>query len=94
MGASHIGSSLGGWGSLLTINSRQPLRPRTRVNKGRKKVDGYVSVGMYHANCQQVSPRSFAALRIRSQRVAASAVHIRRRGAVPRARPLRRTRGG
>jgi hypothetical protein len=76
MGASHIGTSLGAWGSLLTINSRQPLRPRTRVNMGRKKVDGYVPVGMHHANCQQVSSRIFAALRIRLQRVAASAVHI------------------
>ena len=76
MGASHIGTLLGAWISLLTINSRQPLRPRTRVNKGRKNVDGYVPVGMYHANCQQVSARIFAALGIRPQRVAACAVHI------------------
>ena len=65
MGTSHIGTSLGAWGSLLTINSRQPLR-----------VDGYDPVGMHHANCEQVSARIFAALGIRPKRVAASAVHI------------------
>jgi hypothetical protein len=76
MGASYIGSSLGAWGSWLTLNSSQPLRPRTQVNKGRKKVDGYVPVSLHHANCQQVSPRSFAALGIRSQRVVAFAAHV------------------
>jgi hypothetical protein len=54
MGASQIGISLGAWGSLLTINSRQPLR-----------VDGYDPVGMHHPNCQQVSARIFAVLGIR-----------------------------
>jgi hypothetical protein len=38
MGASHVGTSLGAWGSLLTINSGQPLR-----------VDGYNPVGFQHA---------------------------------------------
>ena len=65
MGASHIGSSFGAWGSLLTINSRQPLRG-----------DGYDPVGLQHANCQQVSARIFFAHGIGSQRVAASTVHI------------------
>jgi len=50
---------------LLTINSREPLR-----------VGGYDPVVMHHANCEQVSARIFAALGIRSQRVAASAIHI------------------
>ncbi len=54
MGASHTGTLLGAWGSLLTINSRQPLR-----------VDGYDPICMHHANCQQVSARIFAALGIR-----------------------------
>jgi hypothetical protein len=49
-------SSLEAWDSLLTINSRQPLR-----------VDGYDLVGMHHANCQQVSARIFAALGIHPQ---------------------------
>ncbi len=66
MGASHIGSSFGPWVSLLTINSRQPLR-----------VEGYDPVGLQHANCQQVSARIFFGLGIGSQRVAASAVHIK-----------------
>jgi putative component of membrane protein insertase Oxa1/YidC/SpoIIIJ protein YidD len=65
MGASHMGSSLGAWGSLLTINSCQPLR-----------VNGYDPVGMHHTNCEQVSAPIFAALGMRPQRVAASAVHI------------------
>jgi hypothetical protein len=51
MVASHIGTSLGAWGSLLTINSRQPLR-----------VDGYFTLGMHHADCEQVSARIFATL--------------------------------
>ena len=65
MGASHIRTSLGAWSSLLTINSRQPLR-----------VDGYDPLGMHYANCQQVSVRIFAILGISPQRVAAFAVHI------------------
>jgi hypothetical protein len=65
MGASHIGILLWAWGSLLTFNSRQPLR-----------ADGYDPVRSHHANCQQVSTRIFAALEIRPQRVAAFAVHI------------------
>ena len=65
MVASHIGTLLGGWGSLLTINSREPLR-----------VGGYDPVVMHHANCEQVSARIFAALGMRPQRVAASAIHI------------------
>ena len=65
MGPSHIGPSLGAWGSLLTIKSRQPLR-----------VDGYDLLGSHHANCEQVSTRILAALEIRPQRVAAFAVHI------------------
>ena len=65
MEASHIGTSLWLWGSLLTINCRQPLR-----------VDGYNPVGFHHANCQQVSARIFAALGICPQRVAAFAVNI------------------
>jgi hypothetical protein len=65
MEASHIGTSPGAWGSLLTINSRQPLR-----------MDGYDPVGMHDANCEQVSARIFAALGMRPQRVAASVVHI------------------
>jgi hypothetical protein len=40
MGASHIRTSLGAWGSLLTFNSRQPLR-----------VDGYDPVSVHHAHC-------------------------------------------
>jgi hypothetical protein len=64
MGASHIGTMLGAWGSLLTIISRQPLR-----------VDGYDPFSLYHANCKQVSTRIFAALGVSPQRVAASAVH-------------------
>ena len=52
-------------GSLLTINSRQPLR-----------VDGYDPFSLHHPNCQQVSARIFATLGISPQRVAASAVHI------------------
>ena len=64
MGASHIGTSLRAWGSLLTL-SRRPLR-----------VDGYNPVGFQHAYCEQVSARIFAALGMRPQRVAASAVHI------------------
>jgi hypothetical protein len=54
MGASHMGSSLGAWGSLLTINSRRLLR-----------VDGYDTLGMHHANCEQVSAPIFAALGMR-----------------------------
>ena len=65
MGASHIGILLGAWGSLLTINSRQPLR-----------VDGCDPVGSHHANCEQVSTRICATLEIRPQRVAAFAVNI------------------
>ena len=65
MEASHIGTSLEAWGSLLTINSRQPLR-----------VDSYDPVGMHHADREQVSARIFAALWVRPQRVAASAVHV------------------
>ena len=65
MGASHIGTMLGAWGSLLTIISRQPLR-----------VDGDDPVSLHHANCKQVSTRIFAALGIRPQRVAACAVYI------------------
>jgi hypothetical protein len=66
MGASHIGTMLGAWGSLLTIISRQPLR-----------VDGYDPLGIHHTYCQQVSARIFAVLGIASQRVAACAVHIK-----------------
>jgi hypothetical protein len=66
MGASHIGSSLRAWGSLLTIISSQPLR-----------LDGYDTVGFQHAYCEQVSARICAALGMRPQRVAASAVHIK-----------------
>ena len=66
MGASHIGSSFGAWVSLLTINSRQPLRG-----------DGYDPLGMHHTYYEQVSARIFAVLGIGSQRVAASAVHIK-----------------
>jgi hypothetical protein len=51
MGATHIGTSLGAWCSLLTINSRQPLW-----------VDGYDSVGLHHANYEQGSARIFTAL--------------------------------
>ena len=51
MAASHIGTSLRAWGSLLTLSSRQPLR-----------VDGYNPVGTHHANRQQVSARIFAIL--------------------------------
>ena len=57
-------TSLRTWGSLLTLSSRQPLR-----------VNGYNLVGFQHANCQQVSALILAALGIRPQRVAASAVH-------------------
>jgi hypothetical protein len=65
MGASHIGTSLRAWGSLLTISCRQPLR-----------VNGYNPVSLHHANCEQVSTQIFAALGIRPQRVAATAVHF------------------
>jgi hypothetical protein len=65
MGASHMGSWFGTWGSLLTINSREPLR-----------VDGYDPIGMHHANRQQISARIFAILGVSPQRVAAFAVHI------------------
>ena len=54
MGTSNIGPSLGARGTLLTINSSQPLR-----------VDGYDPVGMHHANREQASTRIFAALGIR-----------------------------
>ena len=72
IGASHIGILLGAWGSLLTINSRQPLR-----------ADGYDPVGSHYANCEQVSTRIFAALGIRSQRVAAFVVNIQDQPARP-----------
>jgi hypothetical protein len=65
MGASHIGTSLRAWGSLLTISCRQPLR-----------VNGYNPVGFHYANCEQVSALILAALGIRPQRVAATAVHF------------------
>ena len=39
MAASHIGTSLGAWGSLLTLSSREPLR-----------VNGYNPVGFQYAN--------------------------------------------
>ena len=65
MVASHIGPSLGACGSLLTIISSQPLL-----------ADGYDTVSLHHANCEQVSARIFAILRISPQRVAAFAVHI------------------
>jgi hypothetical protein len=42
MGASHIGTLLRARGSLLTINSRQPLR-----------VDGYDPLGSHHANASR-----------------------------------------
>jgi hypothetical protein len=60
-----MGSSLGAWGSLLTLSSREPLR-----------VDGYNPFSLHHANRQQVSAPIFAILGVSPQRVAASAVHI------------------
>jgi hypothetical protein len=65
MGASHMGSSLRAWVSLLTLSSREPLR-----------VDGYDPFSLHHANRQQVSAPIFAILGVSPQRVAASAVHI------------------